>query len=129
VLGMASDAGPTEGATDPLAPARTVRRALADAGRKAVEVSHLVAADSRAAGDVAAFSRTALGQHGLAVEAITVADAVVLDAAAEVTPGADLIIAVLAARNGTLALCLEQSARPRGDGETDSDRASQSIVK
>jgi hypothetical protein len=70
---------------DPLDPARTVRRALADAGRKAVEVDAIVVAASIAAPgkDIDAFIRTALGRHGAGVEHASVADGAVIAAAGD----------------------------------------------
>lgn len=80
-------------------------------------MSHLVVAESVADGDVVAFARTALGPHGSTVEAIVVPDPTVLDQAASISPGRGLVLAVMAAGEGTLALCLDRSDAGALDGE------------
>ena len=68
VLGHAVTEGrvPPFGGTDPLPAARAVRRALSDAGRRALDVAALVVASAVAVGEdeTARFTRRALGPHG-----------------------------------------------------------------
>jgi hypothetical protein len=108
LIGMALTTRVVSEVADPLDPARAVRRALADAGRKAIDVSHLVAASKIAADDVGTFCRTALGPHADDVDTTSVAGDDVIGAVAAVAPGAGLIVAVLAIDTGTLALVLRQ---------------------
>jgi hypothetical protein len=76
VLGTAAGATAEDpfGPGDPLAVARLVRRALADAGRKAFDVSDLlVAGEAPVAGDaLERFARRALGPHGTSVRGASV---------------------------------------------------------
>ena len=112
LIGIALTSRLVSEVADPLDPARAVRRALADAGRKAIEVTHLVAADAVASEDVDAFARVALGPHAVSVEANAVASDDVIEAATAIDSGAGLIVAALATVNGTLALVLRQPDRP-----------------
>ena len=74
VLGTAASATTEDafGPGDPLEVARLVRRALADAGRKAFDVSDLlVVADRAVTGEaLERFTRRALGPHGASVRAV-----------------------------------------------------------
>ena len=89
VLGRAATEGQDLpfGGTDPLPAARAVRRALADAGRRAVDVSDLAVASPAPIGDdeLARLARRALGPHGERVPATgVVSHATSADALAEV---------------------------------------------
>jgi len=110
------------GIDDPVIAARAVRRALADAGRRAVDVTALVVASpDPIPGDVlAAFARRALGPWGADVPSAVVtavgdADELAAVAAAELPavtsdPVAVGIVVGLAADGTTVALCLGRAA-------------------
>jgi hypothetical protein len=75
------------GGADPLPAARAVRRALSDAGRRALDVGALVVASAVAVGadEAARFTRRALGPHGQCVPAADlVSDEMSADALAQV---------------------------------------------
>jgi 3-oxoacyl-[acyl-carrier-protein] synthase III len=110
------------GTDDPVIAARAVRRALAAAGRRAADVTHMVVVSAEAvSGDaLAAFARRALGPHGTNVRTTgfmaDAADASALAGAAEGRIGddADLAVVVGIAADGTTeARCLVSLLRPR----------------
>jgi hypothetical protein len=103
-----------------------VRRALADAGRKAVEVDHLVVAVPLIppAADCRVFARRALGPHGADIPVLAVAfavdDAATLAAQAagvmqrrSATDWAMAVCVGLGTDGSTVALCLDRSGRHR----------------
>lgn len=108
---------------DPVVAARAVRRALADANRKATDVAALVvaSADPLPADVLAAFARRALGPHGAAVRVVAImSDAagaeILADRAAEDIASAGLAgdscgLAVgIDSQGTTVALCLGGSS-------------------
>ena len=129
VLGRATTIGQALplGVDDPVIAARAVRRALAEAGRRAVDVSTLIVATSGPldAEVLAGFARRALGPHGSSVRsrglvAAPRADADELAASAAAELSGDLSpdgigIAVGLGTDGTtVALCLGRAITARG---------------
>ena len=129
VLGRATTHGQALplGVEDPVVAARAVRRALADAGRRAVDVSALIVAATGPleAEVLAAFARRALGPHGASVRcssqvAAPRVDASELAASAAAGMSGDLSpdgigIAVALGPDGTtVALCLGRALMARG---------------
>lgn len=124
------------GVADPVIAARAVRRSLAQAGRRAVDVEALVvgAPDQLGAEALARFARRALGPHGDGVSAVGIADG---DASADALaslaaehlattglPGDGVGIAVGIAADGTaVALCIDRPVPGLGASEELDDEA------
>jgi hypothetical protein len=115
------------GVDDPIIAARAVRRALAAAGRRALDVSTLLVASNEPieADVLAAFARRALGPHGASIqatglvssepEAVALATHAVAVATTTVTPRTGLVIAIGIAADGTTeARCLGVGAAGPG---------------
>lgn len=120
-------AAASDGPDDPLSPARTVRRALADAGLKATEVTSIVVSEEATVsqGGPEGFARRALGPTGEVVAVRTAsAGEVVRHACLEATRQPGVTVALLHRERTTLALCLRARSRP---GEPAAN--GQSIVK
>jgi hypothetical protein len=110
------------GSDDPLAAARAVRRALAAAGRRAVEVTDLVVASPEAIDPdtLARFARRALGPHGPSIATISLVsdaqDAEGLAARAaqhpmgKMAPGGVVVAVGIDERGDVVALCLGPAA-------------------
>ena len=117
------------GSDDPVVAARAVRRALADAGHRAVDVRHVVLVTRGPVGPdvLAAFVRRALGPHGATVRArgmAVVPPVVAHQLAALAVPEADddisqdgVVIAVGIGDDGdVVALCLGRAVTAPGAG-------------
>jgi hypothetical protein len=106
------------GVDDPVVAARAVRRALAHAGRRAVEVTDLVLATTETVPSeaLAMFVRRALGPHGSSIAMVSLAsdapDAAGLAARAadlsrgDVAPGSIRIAVGVDDRGAVVALCV-----------------------
>jgi hypothetical protein len=117
VRGMASFSPSGSGAADPLDPARTVRRALADARKKAFDVVGLIVSAELAPTTAAAgeFARRALGPHGESVIVESVpADRVIGRAIRGAGDTEGVVLALVYAEPVVVALCLQADSRGRG---------------
>jgi len=123
IIGQARTSGPRDAITaaDPIEPARAARRALADAGCKAVEVDLLIIAarDEPTPVACATLARRALGPHGLETRTVGMAvatdkaDELVADAVSSLAASQDtawtLAVAIGAGSDGTIvALCVRR---------------------
>lgn len=109
LLGSATTSRQTE--IDPLDPARAVRRSLADAGRKALDVVAIaVSADLAASrSEARAFARLALGPHGVDVAVLSAGEGQLIDLLVTTMGPRELGIAVTHAAGTTFAYALERS--------------------
>lgn len=131
VLGRATTHGQALplGVDDPVIAARAVRRALAAAGRRAVDVSGLTVAATGPleAEVVAAFARRALGPHGATVrsrglvtaprgDADELAARAVAELSDELSPGGIGVAVGIDDGGDIVALCLGRATTARGAG-------------